>query len=307
MQECARALHGNSKNRGDTPDEHIYLIKEDYEEELQLYNGGVLNKISESVNQFLFENNEKLQLSKSTIFSMFPDAKLKFAKSQNTMTQPKIDQHYCAATIKISRTIHQLFGNEIIYLSIDQKSLIKVETGKNLKGKCIQLIPEMKRVHCHDAGHDVLGKIAMNGIEIQKQDPTLINLNSNYPINIYENMIPGWNLDTHTKLTEGLAIEYVHNHSENPETSARNASDICELFETFIPYVITKDNKLKSALFIIMDNHNGPSTEKTRFVAVLLFLKYDFDIVVIVCNAGGYSKLNPVEKVHGCVSHPLNK
>ena len=39
---------------------------------------------------------------------------------------------------------------------------------------------------------------------------------------------------------------------------------------------------------------------------MLMFLKFDFDIIVIASNAGGFSRFNPVEKFNGYLSNRIN-
>lgn len=315
----ARDLHGNSKKRGDTPVDQILLERDDYKKSLQSFTGGVISRMTSVVNEEFKTQGILIKVSESTIKRLLPEANIIFQKSKNTFTQPRLDQHYCSATIKMLALLSQIFSNEVAYISADAKSLIKVETAGSLKGQVVQLVSEMQTVRCHDAGVDILGKICMYVMELIQQHPTSWDFTQSEPINkdlfvkrgyihITETTIPGWKEEVHTKKTEGLGVALVHHHNRYPETGARNASDIAELIHLYLPYFCTKDDeKLKSTIFLIVDNAKGSSDSQTRFVWILMFLKFDLDCVVIVSYAGGFSKYNPVEKCNGCLSTRINK
>jgi hypothetical protein len=315
MQQIARSLHGNSKSRGDTPVDSILLIPEDFKSELRKFTGGVVSRITSTVNEWLKTNNVNLHLSVSTVYSMFKDAKIEFKKSKNSFTQPRLNQHYCSATLKYLMMLSQMFSNEDIYVSADAKTLIRVASGTHVKEAPIQLVSDSKRLRCHDAGVDTLGKICLYVILVISQDPQLYDFCNSTPennninklgyINITNDMIPGWSKETHTQETKGLGIAFAHHHNSHPETGARNASDICDLIYLYMPY-FESNGKLKSTFFLQVDNSKGASDSQTRFVWILMFLKFDLDIIVIASNAGGFSKYNPVEKLNGFLSNRLN-
>ena len=48
-------------------------------------------------------------------------------------------------------------------------------------------------------------------------------------------------------------------------------------------------------------NDQNPSFFATRYTYGRLFQKYDFDLLVVICNSGGHSAFNPVERA----MHPL--
>ena len=140
-----------------------------------------------------------------------------------------------------------MFSNEIIYLSADFKSLIKVETAGSLKGKVIQLCSENVTVRDHDAGVDTIGKICLYVVLLMALNPSLWEFEGNHPepgqiinklgyINIFNDIIKGWNKTIHTKTTEGLAVAFAHNSIKYKKSASRNASDICDLIYFYLPY-----------------------------------------------------------------------
>jgi hypothetical protein len=51
----------------------------------------------------------------------------------------------------------------------------------------------------------------------------------------------------------------------------------------------------------VCDNKNRPADKNMQFCLALLWFVLDLDLLVMGCNAGGYSKYNFVEKVNGAL------
>jgi hypothetical protein len=111
IQTCARNIFGaGSKERGDTPIDSLIIEIDDATScGYKNTTGGVVDKIHAAVNEYLVPRS--IVLSRSCVHSMFHDAKVQFLKSKNTKTSPRLDQHYCAGTLKYVDSIYLLFSD----------------------------------------------------------------------------------------------------------------------------------------------------------------------------------------------------
>ena len=109
----------------------------------------------------------------------------------------------------------------------------------------------------------------------------------------------GWSVSDTTNVP-GFAMALGHVETFDPESAIRNFSDICEAMEIHPEKFCYDDGTTVPGLCIEMDNGHGTREKATQFCAMLLLYLKNLDFVWISCNARGWSKLVPAEKVKWC-------
>jgi hypothetical protein len=324
IRSCTISMGGSGKLRGDTPVDQILMegrgngsvsLVDVYDE-----GGGITDRVADAVSQFM-DRKHDITVSRSVVYGLFGEAGVAFMKPRMSGTEPKIAQHYAATDVKTLKQLSTLFANDFVLVAMDQCKLFKVNTGGHIKGTTLQIKCEhdtrtnqvVRANHIelgdHDNGADTLGKLRMyTMLQMPATEIDLSGCTSLFPDGFKaEEVVPGWCRDQHFLARPGLGVSLGHKHSTDPESSASNCGDFLEMMERFPDYFANSEGDLVSGIGFILDNAHGPAEQLMQFCVVLLADVLDLDVVVIACNAGGFSKYNPAERGNGAITRRSNQ
>eukprot|EP00953_Heterococcus_sp_UTEX-ZZ885_P002511 1860-Heterococcus_DN1.PRE.3 len=304
LQAAARSIGGHGKQNSDTPVDEIVF---DDEGDALRVPGGILKTLTAFANTILAGHG--LEASESTIWRLFPLAKIVFRKVAHTATPPRIAQHYCAKAVQQQILLAHLFSSCCVRVSLDAMKLMKCNAGGHLTGRNIVVSSDhADTVHCapdHDQGGDHLGKLCIHSTDVPPihRDIMISMLGDSFDP---EQELPGYTYDEYFMARPGLAIGQGHVNDHRPETSERIFGDLLEVIcsDQFADYFASKDGSIAPVLMIEEDNAHG---DHTQFCAAMLMDILDLDLLHIVSHAGGWSKRYSVERLNGALSKQANR
>ena len=115
-----------------------------------------------------------------------------------------------------------------------------------------------------------------------------------------------WDSKVQYQRRTGFCCSLGHVERWNPETPARNFNDLVEIIGLFPEQFLQDDGTLCTMLMIVGDNSKGPLNKEYQFCMGILFLEYNFDLVLRISYAAYKSYRDPAEAGNGAIGRLTN-
>jgi hypothetical protein len=212
-------------------------------------------------------------------------AKVGLASVARTEMKTHVDEHYCLASVKAARIFAEVFADETIIISQDDKA--KVGLGVPAVGrtfKTIQTVNEPVTVEDHDFPFGSKMKLIPS---------------------VYLIINPGDSSDTLRtgQLSIFIRPEYFIGTSSTTHMADLESIISNEIFST----TLKQENKVKPILILLVDGgpDENPKHMKNIIQYAHLFRSLDLDYLTVRTHAPGQSAYNPVERSMASLSEKL--
>ena len=115
-----------------------------------------------------------------------------------------------------------------------------------------------------------------------------------------------WDSKVQYQRRTGFCCSLGHVERWNPETPARNFNDLVEIMGLFPEQFLQDDGTLCTMLMIVGDHSKVPLNKEYQFCMGILFLEYDFDLVLRISYAAYKSYRDPAEAGNGAIGRRTN-